>query len=734
MSETIKTTVPPPAFKRVLTPTIIQMEAVECGAAALAMILGYYGRTVPLEELRVQCGVSRDGSKASNIIKVARQYGLTAQGKKRETESLKKIQPPFIVFWNFNHFLVVEGFGDGIVYINDPAVGPRTVTYTEFDQSFTGVALVFEITPEFKKGGDKHGIMAALRQRLAGSEMGLLYILLVSLLLVIPGLAIPVFSRLFVDEVLLNGRDWLTPLVIGMVITAVLRAALTWLQQLYLLRMETKLALTSSSRFFWHILRLPIEFYSQRYAGEISTRVALNDQVAQLFSGQLATTLLNLILAVFYALLMFSFSVTLTLIAISIAALNMVALRYFARVREDTNQKLLQERGKLLGTSMGGLQTIETLKGTGGEADFFGKWSGYHAKSITAEQQMGVSSQQLSVIPPLLTGLNTVIVLAVGSLQVMDGSMSVGTLVAFQSLMASFLMPINQFVDLGKTLQEVQGSLKRLDDVLRYPLDSYVAAPEAPAAQQMSKLAGYLEINNLTFGYSRLEKPLIEEFSLSLKPGSRVALVGGSGSGKSTVARLVAGLYAPWSGEILFDGKPRAAIPRSLLTNSLSIVDQDIFLFEGTIRENLTLWDDTISQTQVVQAAKDAQIHSDIVSRPRGYDSLIEEGGRNFSGGQRQRLEIARALVGNPTLLVLDEATSALDPTTEKIIDHNLRRRGCTCLIIAHRLSTIRDCDEIIVMEQGKIVQRGTHEDMRYAEGPYATLIRAETEQNSVPA
>ena len=716
--------------KRHKTPTIMQMEAVECGAASLAMILGYHGRWVPLEELRVKCGVSRDGSKASNVLKAARSYGLTSKGFNKEPGNLRTMSLPMVVFWNFYHFLVVEGFRNGKVYLIDPAAGPRVISDEEFDLSFTGVVLTFEAGAEFKKGGQPQSVLAALKRRFVGLNDAIAYLVLVGVALVLPGLVVPVFTSVFIDKLLISGMEsWLKPLLLGIVITALLRVALTWLESYYLLRVRTQIALASASKFFWHVLRLPVEFYTQRSPGEISSRVGINDKVAGMLSGDLARAFLAVIQAVFFAALMLFYDVWLTLISVVVVSVNIFVLQQVAQRTKEASQKLAIDGGKVYGATMSGLQVMETVKSSGGESSFFSKWAGYQAKYVNSEQAMARVGLVMGSVPALLTVLNSLLILGVGGLRVIDGHLSIGMLVAFQSLAASFTGPVQSLVGLGKKMLEVQGDMNRLDDVMQYREDPWLnrgPLPQAQGGRVAAKLAGKVELNNISFGYNPAGSALVENFNLVLNPGERVAIVGPSGCGKSTISRLVMGLYEPWGGSIKFDDQPREAFGRYEFFNSVALVDQDIVLFEGSIRDNLSMWDKSVSDQDIMQAAKDACIHDVIMSRPGGYDSKLAEDGVNMSGGQRQRLEIARALATNPRILVMDEGTSALDPATEQQIDENLRRRGCACIIIAHRLSTIRDADEIVVLSYGHIVERGTHDSLMQIDGGFYSRLIAQ--------
>lgn len=710
----------------VITPIMLQMEATECGAAALGIVLAFYELYIPLEELRIACGVSRDGSRAVNMLKAARHYGLQAQGAKIDTDALSELTFPVIAFWEFNHFVVIEGFDEEQIYLNDPATGQRTVTHKDFSRSFTGIVLIFEPTEAFRKGGEKITLQKILVPRLQGLKKSLMFVTFASLALVIPGIIIPGFTKIFIDEVLINQLSgWLIPLLWGIFITALLRTALSWLQQYYLLRLDMKLVITSSARFLWHVLRLPIVFFSQRMLGDIQSRIAANDRVAQLLSGDLSTSIVSLISMAFYALILFLYNWPLTCIALVIAFLNAYLLYFIARGIEISSRRLQQELGKLNGIAMSGLQAIETIKATGSENDFFQRWAGYHANTLNGQQKINLYAMILNVLPQLSTGLLTLIILSLGCWQIMRGSITIGTLVAFQTLVVSFNQPLLTLLGLGNQLQQIRADLTRLADVQNHPEDPRfsIITPAADINPDVQKLQGQLTLRDICFGYSPLEPAILNNIDLTLNPGQRIAIVGNSGSGKSTLAKLICGLYTPWSGNIFWDSQPMTNISPETLSHSLAFVDQDISLFAGSVQNNLTLWNETISSEAIAHAVADTLLIPILTVRSRGLHSEVLPAGTNFSGGQRQQLEIARALAQSPSILILDEATAALDAQTEQLIMDNLKKRGYSLLIIAHRLSTIRDSDEIIVMDKGWIVERGKHEELYEKKGVYHHLV-----------
>ncbi len=714
-------------FWRKKTPTVIQMEAVECGAASLAIVLGYWGRFLPLEQLREDCAVSRDGSNALNIIKAARKYGLEGKGYRKSAEEVEQIQSPCIFLWEYNHFMVLEGIGRDKVFVNDPAMGPRTLTREEFEEGYSGIVLTFTPTEEFQRGGAPFSLWKEFRVRLRHVSSSLGYLFLAGLCLILPGLALAAFLRIFLDYIAaFNERSGGGFFLLSIALIIGIAGMLMGLQRYILMRLNGRLSIEFSGKFLWHLLRLPVMFYTQRYPGEVAYRTNLNNVVATQMTGTLATTSIDLLLIFFYGAAMMLYDWTVGLIGWGALLANLGVFLWIQRSRADAYARLQQEYGKWIGSALGALQNIEAIKARGMEADFFARYAGYYAKNQNAYQEIGKKDAVLGTVPVLLQGLSLAAVLSLGSLRILEGKLTFGQLMALQALMISFLMPIARFVNFGQMMQTVKTNVNRLNDTLRCEVDPIYSLRKEYVKEDGVKLKGSLEFKNVTFGYDRSKEPLLDALSFTIEPGRRLALVGPSGCGKSTIAKLAMGLYQPWSGEITVDGRPLAEISLEEFTHSIAHVDQEIFLFSGTIRENLSLWNQTVTDEMLVDAAKDAGIHDEILLREKGYDSVLTERGRNLSGGQKQRLEIARALLYRPSLLVMDEATSALDSEREKMISDKIRKRGCSVLMIAHRLSTIQDCDEILVLQKGKVIQRGTHEALKKEPGIYKELIESE--------
>lgn len=706
------------------TPTIYQMEATECGAASLSMIMGYYGRYVPLEKMRIETGVSRDGCNAKNILKAGRKYGFDAKGYRKSLDSLMEIEAPCIIHWNFNHFVVYEGRKGKYFYINDPAMGRRKLTYEDLDEAFTGIVLTFEKTDAFQKEKRRRTLMGFIKNRLQGQYSAVLAMVSVGLLLVFPGLIIPVFSQVFIDDILIGGNTgWMNILLFIMAGTMLFQAFLSYYRGILLQKLQNKMSLISAHGFLSHMFRLPMGFFDQRYAGDLADRVKNNNNVNNFLAGELAETALNIFVAAFYLILLLIYSPMLTLIGIAGIVINMLLVQFTSGIIESSTMKMQQDQGKLVGAVFAGLNITSTLKASGAESEYTSRILGYYAKTIRMEQKLGKMQQIINAIPNVFDEVSNVLVLLFGGILVIRGEMTAGMLVAFTSLLDAFVDPVNKLVGFIQKIQTLKADMSRVEDIMRYGQDEKFI-PSKKQVVMTSKLSGDVELRDIAFGYSILEKPLVEHFSFHLESGRSIAFVGASGCGKSTVSKIVSGLYLPWEGEIRMDGIPVRDIPKEILSSSVSTVSQKITLFSGTIRENLTMWNSSILEEDMIRAAKDACIHDVITQKPGAYEFHLDEGGANLSGGQRQRLEIACALTTNPTILIMDEATSALDPLVEKEIVDNIKRRGCTCVIVAHRLSAIRDCDEIIVMERGKIVQRGTHETLMNEEGHYQRLLQ----------
>ena len=719
---------PPGKSKAAKVPVVMQMEALECGAACLAMVLAYYGKWMPLEQVRVDCGVSRDGSKAGNVMKAARSYGLEAKGYRMGLEAVKGISAfPCIIHWNLNHFVVLCGFRGNHACINDPARGSVKVTMDEFDKAFTGIVMVFTPTENFEPDGKRTSTLAFARKRLSGAGAAMVFVMLTSIIGYVFTLLNPAFSRFFMDRLLTGeNSELLMPFIALVAAVSLLQVFVAAIRAVYSLKINGKMAVVGSGSFMWKVLKMPMEFFSQRMAGDLLTRHKANETIAEQLVNTLTPLALSAVMMVFYLVVMLRYSPLLTLVGLVSILINIVMSRVISEKRVNITRVQTRDAGKLMSATVSGIRMVETIKASGAENGYFQRWAGYQASVNEQNTKYTRLNQYLGIIPAFITTLANALVLVLGIWLCMRGEFTLGMVTAFQSFLASFLSPAMTLVTAGQTLQEMRTQMERVQDVMEYPEDPYFSDAPVSEDEDYDKLTGAVELRNVTFGYSKLDPPLIENFSLNLKPGGRVALVGASGCGKSTISKLISGLYQPWGGEILFDGKPISEIDRAVFTGSVAVVDQDIILFNDSIANNIKMWDDSIEDFEVILAARDAQIHDDIMARPGGYQGKITEGGRDLSGGQRQRLEIARVLAQDPHIVIMDEATSALDARTEYEVTNAVKERGVTCIIIAHRLSTIRDCDEIIVLDHGKVVERGTHEELFKKGGYYTELITSD--------
>ncbi len=711
-------------------PVIMQMEALECGAACLAMVLAYYDKWIPLEQVREDCGVSRDGSKAGNVLRAAKNYGLECQGFRVEPDVLKNEgEFPCIVHWNFNHFIVVTGFKNGKVYINDPARGSLSIPEKDFDEGFTGICLMFEPTEEFVPSGKKRSVLQYAIKRMHGTGGAVAFTALTTMLASVAGIINTGFSRVFIDQ-LLTKRDpqFLFPFLMLLSVFSGVQVVSLWIQAIYSLKINGKMAAYGNTSYFWHVLHLPMKFFSQRLAGDIEQRRATNASIAESFVNTLSPLVMNTGMMIFYLVVMLRYSVILTIVGLLSVLINLFTARIISGKRINITRVMMRDGGKLAAATVSGIEMIETIKSSGAENGYFRKWAGYQASVNTQQVKFAKLDAYLGSVPALISVIADNVVLILGVGLIIHGDFTPGMVMVFQGFLTSFLVPAGSMISAGQAIQEMRTDMERIEDVMSYPAD--VNEDDDPAVndtdEKKGKLSGSFVMKDITFGYSRLSDPLIEDFDLELKQGQSVAFVGASGCGKSTLAKLISGLYRPWNGEILFDGRKIEEIDRNVFTGSVAVVDQDIILFEDTIANNIKMWDETIEDFEMILAARDAQLHEDIMQRDGGYSYKLREGGRDLSGGQRQRMEIARVLAQDPTVIIMDEATSALDAKTEYEVVKSIKDRGITCVVVAHRLSTIRDCDEIIVLDKGKVVERGTHNELMKKNGLYTELVTAE--------
>lgn len=702
------------------TPTVYQMEVTECGAASLAMIFGYFGMHMPLEQARIEVDVTRDGCNAANIMRAAKRYGLDCHGYRKEPEALREMDMPCIIHWNFNHFVVLEGFKGNYVYLNDPAVGRRRLTNNELDECFTGVVLTFAKTEAFKATKKDTASYDFLKGRLKAYLGVIIKLLYIGLLMVFPGLVLPVLSQVFMDDILVGGySDWLTKLLVFMGCCVALKVGLTWYRDMILQKLSGHMNLTFSNSFLAHMLKLPISFFDQRSAGDLTSRMDSNNEVNSFLADDLAETVLNVIIAIFYVVVLMLYSPLLTCIGLFNVAICITVIYFSNKSVASISLRIQMSAGKLNSSMCTGYGMSDTIKATSVENEYITRVLGNQAKQVNDVQKLYRFQKIVNAIPTATGNIMDVLILMVGGILIINGKMTMGMLLAFNSLFDSFCDPVNKLVSFIYKIQTLKANICRVDDVERYEEDNRYSNENKSDKYIFN---GKVELKNVAFGYSKLKPALVEKFGFKLEPGESIAFVGPSGCGKSTVTKLVSGLYHPWEGEVLLDDIPLDDISKTVYNSAVATVSQNISLFSGTIRDNLTMWRNDILEELLDEAAKDACIYDDIMAMG-GYDAKLSEGALNMSGGQRQRLEIARALVTNPAVLILDEATSALDAKTEELVLSNIRKRGCTCIIVAHRLSAIRDCKQIIVMKHGKVVESGDHSSLIKADGYYKELV-----------
>lgn len=695
-------------FSKIKTPTVIQMENAECGAAALAIILHYYGAQAPLEKLRKDCGIGREGSKAINIVRAAKLHGLHCESfEVGEVEDCYHIRVPCILYWGFNHFVVLEGLTVNKVYINDPACGRRVLSWEAFGQEFTGVVIGMVPTKSFQKIKKSNLLKTLIFEQLGQFNGFYTFILLSSLFLILPGIALPAFAKIFIDDILIKGNiSWLAALILGLMGTAIIRNILTWFQLHAILKYKIKFLSSNSARLIWRILHLPILFFQQRYIGDICYRAGGYQRIGDIVSVKLTMAFINLLLASVYITFIFLFSWQIaTIVSVLTFAIYCVYLMTKRKVRDYTFQ-YLQLSGTLSGIETHTLQSVETIKACNEQDMFFDSWASKHAQTIDMQQKLMFVHQTANVFIKWFVGLANVLILAIGANMIIGGQLSAGSLIAIQTLSMSVFSPIMALFSFGQDIEAIKGDLNRIADISNYPIEQPRSCNVSE--ESSSNKTNKLDFKGVEYSYGLYDPTILKHIDINVQRGEKVSLVGTSGSGKSTIAKLAVGLLTPTKGKVYLNDLELQGNNKGNLSNSIGYVDQEIFLFEGTLRENLCFWKGGIDDADMLLAIDEVGLFDFFVQKG-GLEFFITEGGSNLSQGQKQRVEIARALLYQPDMLILDEATSALDEAIERNLHEKISRKNIGVLTIAHRLSSVQNSDRIYVLDQGKIISVGTH-------------------------
>ncbi len=703
-------------------PCLTQMSAIECGAACLAMILRYYGRKTSISEIRERYGVGRDGLSALSIVKAARNYGLRVRAISLQTNDFRFVHLPAIVHWAFNHFLIVERWSPHFVDVVDPASGRKRLTAEEFDEGFTGVVITLEPGEHFVRRTTpttQITVRMYVKQYIKQAPKVLFQIIGASLLLQVFGLAVPVLTKVLVDQVIpFDLTNTLTLLGVGMLVLLLSQMVTMQLRTSLLVYLQARIDTQITPNFFEHMLMLPQRFFEQRSNGDILARVTSITVIRDIVSSHLISTLLDGSLIVVYFLILLSQSLTFSFLVLIIGLLQVALLLATNPAIRMLANRELAAIGKSQGYTTEVLTGIATIKAAGAEQRAFERWSNLFFDQLNISVRHNYLTATIGTFMATLSTLAPMLLLWVGAIQVLNGTMEVGTMLALNALAGIFLAPLVSLVSTGQELQVVRAHLERIADVVEAETEQ-----DIQQVQPAPRLTGRISLEHVSFRYDPNASDVLKDITVHIEPGQKVAIVGRTGSGKSTLGKLLLGLCLPTDGEILYDGIPLRTLNFQEVRAQFGVVTQDSTIFSGSIRQNITFNDPDLGMEDIIETALAAALHDDIMEMPMEYETFVSEGGSALSGGQRQRLAIARALAHTPVILLLDEATSALDVITERIVEQNLKALACTQIIIAHRLSTIHNADTILVLDQGAIVEQGSHRELLAKGGYYARLI-----------